>query len=453
MLLEAAQLFPNDLNIMIEMAIASHRLGLLNESLETSLQIIDRFPLDPKGYESAGRVYRDLSRFEEAEDILLAGRQQCPKALGLAAEYATTADVKGDWNEGLQRWKAIRAAFPQAALGYAGMGATLKRLKRFDEADAVLSDGMARFPRNANLGVNYAWVSDERGDWGESLKRWTALRERFPRDPRVRTGWIECQGKADLARVDLLVESATGESGPAPGDQAPESSTLTRARAPDLQHRDLFMRFESLGENCELGFTQQHFGTEPLGLLRWAGISFDKLLQGLATEFQGVGSAETTELRLNPQNHEYYTIDKVFGLNMHTFIIRDDANEPKIYQKLCRRMQYLRTKLLDDLRSGEKIFVFQSGETLDDEKARRLQGAMHRYGPTKLLVVRLQDDHHAPGTVRVLEDGLMVGYIDRIGYDGKRWAISFEIWRRLCETAAGIVDANASAQGELVRSS
>ena len=32
----------------------------------------------------------------------------------------------------------------------------------------------------------------------------------------------------------------------------------------------LLNSFESLGDNCEFGFVQRKFGTEPAGLLRWA---------------------------------------------------------------------------------------------------------------------------------------------------------------------------------------
>ena len=84
------------------------------------------------------------------------------------------------------------------------------------------------------------------------------------------------------------------------------------------------MGFESLGENCELGFVQRHFGAEPIGLLRWAGISLDKLRHGLATAFDRVGTEAMTEMHVNPSNQEYFTTDKVYGLNMHTFILRDE---------------------------------------------------------------------------------------------------------------------------------
>ena len=45
---------------------------------------------------------------------------------------------------------------------------------------------------------------------------------------------------------------------------------------PVLDDRDLVLQFESIGDNCELGLVQRRAGSEPLGLLRFAG-STDKV--------------------------------------------------------------------------------------------------------------------------------------------------------------------------------
>ena len=34
---------------------------------------------------------------------------------------------------------------------------------------------------------------------------------------------------------------------------------------------EMLLEFESLGDNCEFGLVQRHFGAEPISLLRFAG--------------------------------------------------------------------------------------------------------------------------------------------------------------------------------------
>ena len=430
--------FPDAANILIERIRIAEQRGDYDGAVALAQRAIAIFPTNPQGYVGGAKAMWRLLRFDDADQLLAEAAAVLPPSLVLCGAQAATADMRGDWAEALRRWQAILAAYPHDAVGYAGTGAALRRLKRFDEADRVLGEGLARFPRDANLGINYAWVADERGAFGEALDRWTRVQARFPHHALIRTLRIESQGRASLAAIDTLAEArdrqpATEASAPNPDESAGH------------QHRDLFMRFESLGENCEFGYVQRHFGAEPIGLLRWAGIDFETLLKGLDCGFEGVGSRETTEMKLNPSNHEYYTTDKVYGLNMHTFIQRDDGNEERIYGRLCRRMTYLADKLVDDLKAGERIFVYQSALDRTDEDLRTLHAAMRRYGPATLLFVRLARGPDAAGSVRLLQEGLLAGFIDQVGFDGRSWTISFDLWLTLCQQTERLTRASSAA--------
>jgi len=133
-----------------------------------------------------------------------------------------------------------------------------------------------RFPTDSNIAINHAWVAEAERDWSAALLRWRALLARYPDHPVIRNGVSEAAMKAALAALD--------QAGDGGGSAAPPE----RAIHEDAQ-RHLLMRFEALGENCELGFVQRHFGAEPLGLLRWAGISNASLVTALDTAFAGVG--------------------------------------------------------------------------------------------------------------------------------------------------------------------
>lgn len=45
-----------------------------------------------------------------------------------------------------------------------------------------------------------------------------------------------------------------------------ERSSLQRT---DMLPSELVARFESLGDNCEFGLVQRHFGAEPVGVFRF----------------------------------------------------------------------------------------------------------------------------------------------------------------------------------------
>jgi hypothetical protein len=144
---------------------------------------------------------------------------------------------------------------------------------------------------------------------------------------------------------------------------------------------------------------------------------------GLSTGFAGIGSVESTELHVAQGTHEYITLDRSFGLAMHSFIQRDDANEERIFQKLRRRLAFLRDKLLEDLALAEKIFVFEGQIPRTDEELIALHAAVRRYGAAWLLCIRVADAGHAPGTVEMIGDGLMFGYLDKLGLKGTHWNI------------------------------
>lgn len=439
-LAEAVRRFPGVHEVATEFAWVAFERGDLEESLARWQAVIARFPKNARGYAGASNALRRLLRFDEADALLASAIERFPAQVFVASDYATNADVRGDQAEAVRRWEVVRRSFPNAAIGYAGLGTALVRAKRFAEADAVFTAGMARFPDNLNLGVNDARAADFRQDWDEALRRWDAAAARFPTASIVKTGRAETIWHASLAAADKAATAAEGHhfdtaEGPAPVAARSRPTAALDATAMPGRYRDLLMNFEGLGDDCELGFVQRHFGAEPLGLLRWAGMPLHCLLEGLATGLDGVGVLDNTVLYVDPSTHEYWTRDTRFDMNMHTFIVEDKDNEKVIFDKLCRRVRYLRDKFIDDLRVAEKIFVFQSDDELTGEQMVELHAALRRYGDNTLLCVRPPDDGYSPGEVVTMADGLLVGYIDKPGFDGKRWDISFDLWLSICQKA------------------
>jgi tetratricopeptide (TPR) repeat protein len=419
---EAQNRFPEDTHIAIESAWLAVDLGELEQAVTLWQRFAARFPDRLDGPLGQAAALRSLLRFDEADAVLEAAMQRFPNRLLLLSNHAVNADMRGDREAALVRWQNVVERFPEDAIGYAGVGAALKALKQFDTANTVLSEAMSRFPNDANLGINHAWVAEAEQDWQAALQRWRGLLTKFPDHPTIRNGVSESAMKAQLASLDKT------------------DSVQTQTAAPTIQgrqdaHRDLLMQFEALGENCEFGFVQRQFGAEPLSLLRWAGISCACLIAALDTGFAGVGDPEHTVMGLNPHNHEYFTEDRRYGMSMHTFLQEDATKRDKIYQSICRRLTFLKEKLLQELAEAEKIFVYSTSQRLSDKDLQALFVALRQHGPVTLLHVCPGGPNHIEGEVISPQAGLLVGFIDRAGYDGKRWDISFDLWLTICQRA------------------
>jgi hypothetical protein len=109
-------------------------------------------------------------------------------------------------------------------------------------------------------------------------------------------------------------------------------------------------------------------------------------------------------------------------------------------------LPYLREKLIADLTAAEKIFVYACGEPPDEGMLHALWTAIKSYGDNRLLSVRLCDEQNPPGTVRAIERGLFVGYIDKFSVGDP----SVDLWLQLCQQAHLIIAGGVGLHGELL---
>ncbi len=299
---------------------------------------------------------------------------------------------------------------------------------RNDEADALLAAGAERFPNNPALLANYARAASRRRNWQTALSRWRAVRKRFP----DYAGLDYEEGRAQLG----VATDAALAAGAAPA--ASEAATAASARNP---HAALMLHFENLGANCEFGLVQRHFGSEPLGLLRFANTRLESLLKALENRFEGVGHPDNTKFELREargaERAEYWLWDARYGFDMQTYVYADASINQDVYEKMyrqqCRRLVFLKDKLISDLEKPEKILVFQHLEGLSDDDIAALLRAIRKYGPGTLLCVRPHDERHSAGTVETIESGLLIGYLDRF-FSGTSLP-GFDTWLKICLAA------------------
>jgi len=218
----------------------------------------------------------------------------------------------------------------------------------------------------------------------------------------------------------------------------------------DFPLKDLLLAFESLGDNCEFGLVQRAGGAEPLGLLRFAAIyqPFEQKLERLVTAldcgFEGLGAPGTITFSLfgDPGEREYFVQETVYSLRYHSGVYEGEAPESELEQREVRRLAFLRRKLLEDLATGEKIWVWKCSATTSVDQVEPLLSALRRLGPNVLLWVVEAGPEHPPGSVERLGPDLLQGYAERFAPYEVATAIAPDSWFRLCRSAYRLVHSN-----------
>ena len=224
-----------------------------------------RFPDLLDGHRFVGDLLFGQGQFDEADAVLREGMLRFPDDPRLAISYAWSAHLRGDkvgdWQEARERWRLLVLRFPGESLGYAKLAFVLtKYFGHIDEAEALLSTGMERFPDDIAIACQYARVADYRQDWAEALRRWDVLLVRWPKDHNV----LRERGETEARRRLFEISNPRGTSPDAVVHQPVERGSQAKT-----EEGNLLLQFRILGQNCEFGLVQRHFGVEPLGLLRW----------------------------------------------------------------------------------------------------------------------------------------------------------------------------------------
>jgi hypothetical protein len=180
-----------------------------------------------------------------------------------------------------------------------------------------------------------------------------------------------------------------------------------------LSPADLALSFEGIGTNCEFGLFQRECGVEPLGLLRFAGMSYPDLVGGLDSGFVGIEDRSTLTCRIEGAIPEWIIRSEPYGLEYHTQRRPSEVSVDAVLYEQCRTLPFRRSKLLDLLSTGEKLFVVMGPEGMTSAQALPLLSVLRSYGPNALLFVSGQTGYPA-GTVRALARDLFCGSLDGV---------------------------------------
>ena len=107
-------------------------------------------------------------------------------------EEALAAVVRQDLAYASGLWDKALAAGPDLAKSSPQTALVLSLLGRLDEAEAIMAAGLAREPKSLIFGEGYAIVAERRNDLPEAIRRWTAVRSSFPREPAAYMSGSAC---------------------------------------------------------------------------------------------------------------------------------------------------------------------------------------------------------------------------------------------------------------------
>lgn len=177
---EAAARFPADPVVAAAFADNALERRDIPAALERWGKARSQFPDDPAMAEGLAAALRAASRYIDAEALLRDARTQFAADPGLCAEQARLAFARRDYTMAIARWQAMRRQYPDRIDACAGEAESLIAAGRFDGADSLLAETVARFADDSALLVAQARVATARRDWAEASRRWGIVRARHP---------------------------------------------------------------------------------------------------------------------------------------------------------------------------------------------------------------------------------------------------------------------------------
>jgi len=203
----------------------------------------------------------------------------------------------------------------------------------------------------------------------------------------------------------------------------------------------LFSQFLSTGRNCEFGIVQKWSEATRLGLLDWLATTPYALLNMLKSGFEGIGEPQQTLLHV--ADTEYIIEDSRYRIRGHTWEQTTQIPREKSYDQACGRLKLLKRKMLEELRLGERIFVYKLNLLpVNLALMRDIADQIAGYGPGCLLGVfdarvNGKPDFH----VEWAGPNLLLAYHPRLAPYEAAHQIDMEGWRQICRTALDMVAA------------
>jgi hypothetical protein len=372
------------------------------------------FPDHAPAYVAHLNTLRELPYSADAARLAAEWCERFPQNLALAAAWAGLHEDAGDFAQAL----AVARQFHARNGGPAATAMLIRALCGADaaeEATQLCTEARATYPGDRGILLEYARVASRQGDWDACVTRLADACALLPGDTVL-------SRELETARLQLA--------------EPPAQDRQCRGTS-------LFDRFESLGGSgmgCEFGMVQSRFGSTSVGLLRWARTNPAEMIAAIGCGFEGVGDPAFTIVkpaRAAAGHEEYVTGDARFLMESHSFVRTRDAPMDRMFEQTCRRLRFLREKLLEDLQAAEKILVYRCEHAIDDALVVAMQAALARFGDNALLCVMRAPPSVGGGTVRRIGRGVYAGYVKHFALDQDVAGAGSDLagWQAVCQAA------------------
>ena len=494
-LIAAQERLPPEPPLFIDHARLAEGRGEWEAALARWQNVCARFPQEWVGYGGAARALRELGRTQEAEELLLVAAERFPEQATVQHDLARIAEARGDWAAAEQRWRRFLVIDAKPWWAYAGLARVLTNQRRIEDAEAVLRAGQALLPHEAPLFLEYARLAEDKKNWVEALRRLNTLRqqlpdewqgyvrsasvlcelgryedaetiiraarEKFPDQLEVirgrahvayrRGAWSEAYARfAEVQKRDpqltqdwaVVADLRQHLAALSDADSVAAVSVEPAAIAANEMWRELYLKFENIGANCEFGLVQRRFGAEPLGLMRWAAARPEQLVFGLNSRFADVGNPQRIRLE---RDRSYFRNEDDWDaivepyLRLHTYIPADDSRKSADHELICRRLRFMRDEFLEDLEDGDKVYVYKElGFRISRKQVSDISSALRAYNKdNRLFIVHLANQKRKPGDVYWMNDGVLAGCLEKDAAGGAiPELIPFSTWHQIIQKAA-----------------
>ncbi|MBS0639576.1 MAG: hypothetical protein JSS43_06865 [Proteobacteria bacterium] len=207
-----------------------------------------------------------------------------------------------------------------------------------------------------------------------------------------------------------------------------------------MQRHELFSAFEGLGNNCEFGFVQDAAGCRGLSLFKNVGFDrTEQLIDALDADFAGMFDDGAFDIVLPSGWPDFVLNCRRYGFRFHTGLASDAAGPEAQVPRIITSFRWLRDKLLQDLRDGEKIFTYRHQIQFNEPLAERLARSIRRHGPGWLLWVRMDDrpDRCFAWVEPSGIDGLLYGGMPHLVTDSPP-RVAYDAWEQIAIKAVAL---------------
>jgi hypothetical protein len=215
---------------------------------------------------------------------------------------------------------------------------------------------------------------------------------------------------------------------PAGPGELPASLEASAQALTGLKLDDVMLRFESIGHNCEFGLVQRRCGAEPLGLLRFVGVTLENLIQAIDETFAGLDNPANTRIYPGSENNWEWVIQNTrYDMAWHSFLPVATVSEAAARRQEMQKQAFKLRRFMDVLRGGQQIFIYHHAAHDQPMHVLPLLAALRRHGDNALLFVAASSLRPS-GSVDRLDRNLYRGNIGRFLPIGQGDDANFFAW-------------------------